>query len=472
LDGIFREKGLLQFYAALPNGSQRRANLLKLHDHAIRFEHFRTTEPGAALGRFVEFLEKLDDAQQDWAPAEPDSSSRNAVRVMSIHKSKGLEFPVVFVAAHQVIADRKRHSNTAEEMRILYVALTRAREKLILTGSKKQNACAKLLSQCASGAAEWKVNDARCHLDWILTGFADQSPLHALFETDNEGELSNDGLFATMRVSRECLEVLTKEILDAKRSLKSVTEPPKSASPADNEATKAFEAIHKNLQWAYRYSDITETPAKLSVSELTHRDDEFSAADLRWAFTDEPLALHDSGQTQTTPDALSLGSAVHLILEHIDLSKPVNAEAIQSTVAELVKTGQLTESASAVIDVSGIVSFFDSELGQLAQKAGSKVLREWPFTYALDAAAVGAKTGGETVVLQGIVDMIIPAADGLVIVDFKSDRITEKMIPERAEKYAGQLRLYAQAVTDIFNQPISAAWLYFLTPQKAVKVKL
>ncbi|MHC4524818.1 MAG: UvrD-helicase domain-containing protein, partial [Planctomycetota bacterium] len=98
LDGIFREKGLLQFYAALPNGSQRRANLLKLHDHAIRFEHFRTTEPGAALGRFVEFLEKLDDAQQDWAPAEPDSSSRNAVRVMSIHKSKGLEFPVVFVA--------------------------------------------------------------------------------------------------------------------------------------------------------------------------------------------------------------------------------------------------------------------------------------------------------------------------------------------------------------------------------------
>ncbi|MHC4961519.1 MAG: UvrD-helicase domain-containing protein, partial [Planctomycetota bacterium] len=107
LDRVFREKGMLSFYAALPNGSfyaalpngaQRRANLLKLHDHAIRFEHFRTTEPGTALPRFVEFLEKLDEAQQDWAPAEPDSASQNAVRIMSIHKSKGLEFPVVFVA--------------------------------------------------------------------------------------------------------------------------------------------------------------------------------------------------------------------------------------------------------------------------------------------------------------------------------------------------------------------------------------
>ena len=97
LDEVFRTTGLLAFYAALPNGAVRRANLLKLHDRAIQFEQFRTSRPGMGLARFVEFLEKLQDQEQDWAPGQPDSME-NAVRVMSVHKSKGLEFPVVFAA--------------------------------------------------------------------------------------------------------------------------------------------------------------------------------------------------------------------------------------------------------------------------------------------------------------------------------------------------------------------------------------
>ena len=166
LDDVFRDKGLLSFYAALPNGSVRRANLLKLHDRAIQFEQFRTSRPGMALARFVEFLEKLRQEEQDWAPGQPDSLE-DAVRIMSVHKSKGLEFPVVFAAelntpfnradsigeclideqtiglqaaveggrfrisspAHQVLAERKRRQTVAEEMRILYVMLTRARDR-------------------------------------------------------------------------------------------------------------------------------------------------------------------------------------------------------------------------------------------------------------------------------------------------------------------------------------------------------
>ncbi|MDH4203082.1 MAG: helicase-exonuclease AddAB subunit AddA [Phycisphaerae bacterium] len=508
LDSIFREKGLLQFYAALPNGSQRCANLLKLHDHAIRFEHFRTTEPGAALGRFVEFLEKLDEAQQDWAPAEPDSSSRNAVRIMSIHKSKGLEFPAVFVAelntpfntkdssgqclidagliglqipdpknrvrfptmAHQVIAEQVRRRNVSEEMRILYVALTRAREKLILTGSKKQDACKKLLSRRAASINDWEVTGARCHLDWILTGFSNQQPLHTLFETDNEENLVDDRLFAPLRVSRERLKTLTQEILDAKRSLKSVTEPPKPKTSADNAAKEAFQSIQDNLQWAYPYSLITQTPAKLSVSALTHRDDEFS--EIKSEIKESEIKGSDTFKLTDKPDSLALGSTVHLVFEHIDLSGPVDAEAVQSTIAKLAKTGQMIQSLAAGIDVSGIVSFFDSDLGRLAQQAGNTVLREWPFTYALNAADVGAKTTGETVVLQGIIDMLIPTSEGLVIVDFKSDRVGENEIGDRTEKYAQQLRLYARAAADILNKPVSSAWLYFLRPRKAVEIKV
>ena len=160
-----------------------------------------------------------------------------------------------------------------------------------------------------------------------------------------------------------------------------------------------------------------------------------------------------------------------MIFETIDLTTPVDAEAVRSTIAKLAESGQLAETLAGRIDRAGIVSFFDSELGQLAQQAGSTVLREWPFTYALDASAIGTDSG-ETVILQGIIDMIIPTPDGLTIVDFKTDRVTGSQIEDRAEKYAKQLRLYTKAAADILNQPITAAWLYFLTPQKAIPIEI
>ena len=179
---ILRSTGYLSFVSALPNGRQRRANLLKLHERAIQFEGFITSGRTVSLTRFVEFIQKLLDQGQDWAPAEPDSAAENAVRIMSVHKSKGLEFPVVFVAeletrfnsidrhgqclidsdhalgieiidpetggrlasiGHQIISEVKRSAELAEEMRILYVALTRARSALFwLPRSTLNNAAA------------------------------------------------------------------------------------------------------------------------------------------------------------------------------------------------------------------------------------------------------------------------------------------------------------------------------------------
>ncbi|MBL7214792.1 MAG: UvrD-helicase domain-containing protein [Phycisphaerae bacterium] len=519
LDTIFRTKRLLSFYSALPNGAQRRANLLKLHDHAIQFEHFRTTEPGAALGRFVEFLEKLADAEQDWAPAEPDSSSENAVRIMSVHKSKGLEFPVVFLAelntpfnrrsqsgpclideqtvglqiidcaargrfsslAHQVIAERQKKADLAEEMRILYVALTRAREKLILTASRKENACVNLLSECAGfdenlpasnrryTLPDWKLTEAGCHLDWLLMGMARKTELCRLFNLDGS---ESDSLFCAGRIGRDELDILTNKILVAKKSLKSEMTPPKAGTETANQAQAAFESIRDNLLWEYPFADVTRVGAKLSVSELTHRDDEFSNVDFSRAFAKQPAAVSESSKSSVGADALSLGSAVHLIVEHIDLSRAVDAASLEKTIADLVKKQLLNDAMTKQIDVSGILSFFNSDLGQLAQTAGNNVLREWPFTYALDAVNASAKTTGEIIVLQGIVDMIIPTENGLVIVDFKTDRVDEETMKQRAEQYAEQLRSYGRAAGDILNQPVRSAWLYFLTPQKAVEMTL
>ena len=131
---------------------------------------------------------------------------------------------------------------------------------------------------------------------------------------------------------------------------------------------------------------------------------------------------------------MAFGSATHLVFEQIDLSVPVDAKAVQATLSRLVESGQLAESLAAAIDTTAITSFFDSDLGQLAQRTSGCVFREWPFTYGLDAATINAKSGGEIIILQGIIDMIIQTDNGLVIVDFKTDRVAESEIAKRAKK--------------------------------------
>lgn len=512
LDDIFRTKDLLAVYAAMPNGTQRRANLLKLHDHAISFEHFRTTEPGTALSRFVEFLEKLLEAQQDWAPAEPDSSSENAVRIMSVHKSKGLEFPVVFAAqldtkftnrdstgecliseqtiglqvpdaagsgryptmAHQVNAELAKRTNLAEEMRILYVALTRAREKLILTGSRKATDIQSLLEEAVvfdSQLPDWKLTEAKCHLDWLITGLADRSNLHNLFETAISQSLPADSTFEARCLDRDSLKKLAETILIAKSRTPDIPSPPKSGSKDDKVAKAAFEQIRQNLAWTYLYQPVTELPAKLSVSAITHRDDEFSRPDTARAFSQKPAVLSKQAVVKH-PGALALGSAMHRIIEHLDLSEPVTKKSIENTINQLTQQNLLDTSLSKHLNTESISSFFQTTPGRLAQAAGANVLREWPFTYALDAAAVNANTSNESIILQGIVDMIIPNENGLTIVDFKTDRIDESAIPQRTQLYSEQLRHYAIAAAAILKQPITGIYLYFLHPQQAVEVEI
>ena len=210
---------------ALPGGAQRRANLLKLHARAIQFEGFATSAQTISLSRFVGFIEKLLAAEADWAPAEPDSSSQNAVRIMSVHKSKGLEFPVVFLAelngqfnlknisgdcladaylamgltviesnsktklkslGHQVVAEQIRKTTLAEEMRILYVAMTRASHKLILTASEKASKCRQIIQSAAIAGRtipDWQISSAKNFLQWILFALAGEQKLNDIFET-------------------------------------------------------------------------------------------------------------------------------------------------------------------------------------------------------------------------------------------------------------------------------------------------
>lgn len=531
LDEVFRTTGLLAFYAALPNGAVRRANLLKLHDRAVQFEQFRTSRPGMGLARFVEFLEKLQDQEQDWAPGQPDSME-NAVRVMSVHKSKGLEFPVVFAAelntrfnmtdtvgeclidedtiglqaaieggrfrlssaTHQVLAERKRRQTVEEEMRILYVMLTRAREKLVLTASHKADLCRQRLIEGAmmtGGLAEWKLVETRRHLDWILAALADEATLHTLFETECDAELSEQGLFVAQCVKRQELDGLTTRLLDSKRSLASITTPPKLSHQQAAEFAARYEQLEATLTAVYPFEDVCGICAKYSVSTLTHRDDEFSPADVSGAFDAIPATVQAGAVIDEHIGRRLAGTAAHRVFEHLPLEGSVTPQTAAATLSKLVGEGIIAPAIAWRVDTAAIAAFFDTEPGQAALAAGTAALREWPFTLAVDAMDIVRSSSfsllsgeqakacttnnptnqGEIVIVQGIVDLIIPTADGLIVADFKTDRIRdEAALQQRTTHYREPLAWYARAAAAILNKPVVSSWLYFADCRKAVRL--
>ena len=487
---IFRHNNYLAFMTALPGGAQRRANLLKMHARAIQFEGFATSAQTISLSRFVGFIEKLLAQNSDWAPAEPDSSSQNAVRIMSVHKSKGLEFPVVFVAelnrkfnprhmsadcladndlaigltvieprsktklkslGHQVIAEKIQKTMLAEEMRILYVAMTRASHKLILTASEKANKCRQAILQAAIAGEElpdWMIGLGRNFLHWILFAMADQKKMNDIFETNWEHH-KNDP-FEIYLHSAEDIEKLHNEN-------KKLQHLKKQGSSNKDHMVQIISQLKNNLSWKYPFYNDTRLPAKKSVSELIYPVDEFIEIKHTQAFM-------PSRQIAAQTEAKLVGAATHLLIQKLDLSKSINPETIRNTGQELFTAGAITEQIVKKINYSSIEKFFNTDLGAMTRDAHNEVFREWPFTF-----AVKPDGSNEKMVVQGIIDIIIKTPSGTVIVDFKTDNITADQAERRAENYKTQIDFYSRASSAILKCKTVSSWLYFLEPSVAVR---
>ncbi len=521
---IYRQTGFLSFVSALPNGQARRANLLKLHERAIQFEGFASSAGIPSLTRFVEFIEKLQKAGQDWSPAEVEAAAGNAVRIMSVHKSKGLEFPVVFLAelesrfnkrdvqddcladvgntlglqiidrrsnsklsslAHQVIAEEKLSTALAEEMRILYVAMTRARERLVLTASQKQRSCR---DNICNGflfhnkpIPDWQLRSCQSPLEWVLYGLCDQKNLHDAFETGFADETFDDDLFSLKLFGQTELKQLSSDV----RKLKVNKSRKPRCSPAKRQAKqsegKLLSKVKKSLAWQYQFGQAPLLPAKQSVTQMTHRDDEFVRMDYSRSLERKPRPVL-SAEPAVTVDAQLIGTATHLVISRLDLAKPINKDAIERTKEKLLADGAITETVARRIDAEPVVTFFHSQLGKMVLSDKNRVWREWPFTFSMPAAefsdssherqTLGPKvTNDELIIAQGIIDMLIQTPKGLAVIDFKTDNITAEEIAQRAELYRRQLELYARAARTILRTRLLGKWLYFLTPGCEFEVK-
>jgi ATP-dependent helicase/nuclease subunit A len=453
------------------------------------------------LYRFLRFVQSQADEEMDLPPASPPVG--DAVRLLSVHKSKGLEFPVVVLAGmgtrfneqdlsgpvllhetlglcpkitppdadqsypgltHWLARRSEQRELRGEELRLLYVALTRARDALILVGTTNRKA----------DGARWEpvgptdigtdeVAEARSHLDW-LRAWLMRGANAGHWQSERQGETH---LLRWQIYDGSGMEFAAPEnTFGAERS--DIIMPPDAAR---------VEALKTRLAWEYAFAAATRRVAKTSVTALRGAAEE-ADAEAEHQFFDPPAL----GRTLVRRGALSaaeIGIAHHKFLQHFDLAGAADAEGLRREADRLEQHGILSSAETGALDFAALAGFWNSELGGKIRAAGGQVRRELPFTARCSPAELAAITGeesaglaGEFVIVQGVADLAVLGAEEIWLVDFKTDEISPAELPAKVKNYSTQLKLYAMALAGIFQRPVTAAWLHFLAPQKSVRVEL
>lgn len=468
---VYDELDLMALCAAMPDGEMRCSNLRQMLELAKSFEKggFR------GLHRFNEWLVKLAERGGDMARG----ATGDAVQIMTVHKSKGLEFPVVFLCdtsrrfnkndsqspvtvhpvlglgpkvvdtergieypslARSAIKLRSERELMSEEMRLLYVALTRARERLIVSSA---------------------VNDPEAKLNKLMLMVSSPMPPEVLMSA---GSLSEWMMYALLcgGESRLKLSIVGGVSEDGQEENK----PEAPAAAADPELIAELE---KNLSFVYHFAGVN-LPSKVTVTELKGAQEADGEAlslapKSRRSFR-SPDFLRDKKPLSGTEK----GTATHMLLQFIDYAKAQSEEGVREELARLVGSKHLSQSQAEAVDVPSVLRLFGSELGRRIM-AADKMSREFRFSLLCPAESFFEGGEGEKVLLQGVVDCIIEEKGELTVIDYKTDRVSGQALAERAKAYAGQLRAYAIAVGRITSKPVRECALYFLNSGQTVFVK-
>lgn len=474
---IYHDSGYLAYCAGLHDGEQRVANLMELHRRAGQFGASRPQ----TLSRFIQFLHGLRD-EADLGQPSVASEADDVVRVMSVHRSKGLEFPVVFLPdlgkrinlqdcqgaivvdrtaglgmdviddqrlirypslASVLVKQRLKRQALAEEMRVLYVAMTRAREHLVLVGTCKPDAAQKWDARWSGhGGAlpEDVVLSAKCMLDWL-------------------GPVASSGggiIHVTPHTPQEVQEWQAEH---AKRPALSPGGQAMAAlqplAPAPAGAAEVNDLIRR-LEFPYPYQPYTRVAASDSVT----RD----ADSLKTINLDPPRFL--AGQTASAAD---IGTATHRVLQHLDFRRPCDSDDVRAQIAGLVERKLLAPAQVELVDLDSIRWLLDDEVGRLLKEHASSLRRELLIHVAaepqLPDGASRSNDPQDQVMIRGRIDVLVPTSRGVVLVDYKTDTIPSGAVPRRAEAYATQMTRYRDFIERATGGPVARACLVFLNPR-------
>ena len=507
---IYRDTGYYDYVGGMPGGTLRQANLRALYDRARQYE----TTNFRGLFRFLRFIEQMKDKGSDLAVARALGESENVVRVMSIHKSKGLEFPVVFVAdlgkrfnlqdshgavlchktlgvgpyvinpdlrhryptiARRAIAFKMEMETKAEELRILYVALTRAREKLILVGSAKK--LAKQAKQWCRTVGRIKptlpdsvIAGAKSYLDWLGPAVVRHQQGAALRE---QGECDEQpGSSLADDASQWQISIWRRQELTTAADISGIEAPLLKAvenlQPVDIGTDCGW--VDKLLGWQYGHAHVVGKPAKLSVTEIKRRFEIETSSDAHRPFERPPISARPRfAQTGAKMTAAEYGTLMHSVMQHIDYRGDISESGLALQVEDMVRRELLLPEQIESIDIKGVAAFFAGELGKRLISS-PQARRELPFSLALPAERFydDLADSGEKIFIQGIIDLLFDDPVGLVLVDYKTDRAADGA--ELARKYAVQLNLYAEAAESILRRPVAEKYLYLFSTGQVVRV--
>ena len=475
---VCSDTGMFAVCTAMGDGGQRRQNLMHLFELARTFGE----SGNQGLFRFVQWLRRMAENN-----TEPDvSPAGKAVRIMTIHKSKGLEFPFVFLCdlshrfnmddfkkrvlmhaelglgpkvvdtrrgleyptiARRAVQQRLTTELLSEEMRVLYVAMTRAKEQLIMscTWSKAREKLDELTPLLRTPLPPEILRGASGFSKWIALS-ALQAPELIPIVIHSAGELTA----APAEVAQEAGD--------------------------DGETAAALEQLRARLDFVYPWAGSVDLPSKLTATELKTPLD---PADPE-VFSARPDAEPDLSFRRPVPGAMpralsaaQRGTATHLFLQYVDFARAGDAEGLRAELQRMEAARLLTPEEAAAIDLAAVERFFTAPLGQRL-RAAETVRREFRFLLLADAADYfPAAAGGEDqLLLQGVADCCFEENGGITLLDYKTDRVTAEQVPARAEHYRGQLRSYAAALERIFGLPVRHCVLWFLHVGTEYEVEL
>lgn len=508
LQRLYDDTAYVDFVGAMPGGDVRQANLKALYDRARQYEEagFR------GLFRYLQLMDKMKEDGLDLAPAKVVSEKEDVVRIMSIHKSKGLEFPVVFVAdmgkafnrrdtQDQIlfhnrlgiglkqydpewrmsyptliwsgIAAQLRWEGTAEEERILYVAMTRARDQLILTGHSSH-----IDRDWQRWTSRLNPAQAKSYFDWVMP--AALAPFGAKADADyaRPGAAWQDAVWQ-VRIARAVPAGTVEEgAYDGEPRLEALRRGDLTGTPVPS-------WLDEQLSWQYAYPQAVRTAAKFSVSEVKRRYQELHSDELQ---DEAALSVPAAAVIPTAPDeddafaalppwlageeaavsGAQRGTALHKALQYITPAADQTTATLRREIDAFVRQGLLSREEAKLVYVPVLAAFCQSDIGRRMAES-PELHREYPFTVLLAGGDPLPETEtGEQILIQGVIDCLFREDDAWILVDYKSDRL--ETADAFRSRYAVQLALYKRAVEQITHRPVEETYIYSLHLQQEIRL--
>lgn len=479
IDRVFIKTGMRNIYCSMDDGDVRDRNLYNFCQLVADFESRGRKD----LAYFLEHLEALEINGFD---SPVNEATENSVRIMSIHKSKGLEFPVVFLSglsrrfntsdtknqvlchkhlglglcavnekqrvryptvAKRAIATKILEDAVSEELRVLYVGMTRARDRLIMTYADN-----KLTDKLHDLAMRMKHSDpdiitagASCPGTWVLYAAMHRTEAGEFFRLAGYPDVcSVSDIPWKIQVVSACQETAGFESDSVPNACLSVQE---------------LNKIKQGLSFRYAYTPATSIPSKLTATQLKGR---IKDAEISENTNSQKAAYHAFRDPNFFKSAAGTakGTASHTLLQYIRFDSCTDRNAVTDEIDRLVNANLIDAKDAKLIDVDRIVAFFQSPIGTRLRNA-KEVVREFKFSILEEATLYYADSKDEKVLLQGVVDCAFIEDDGIVVIDFKTDFVTEQTLPDKINSYRDQVNTYARALSRIFEMPVKEAYLYF-----------